>query len=216
MSHYSFDEIADFIYDKNPSLEKVMEINKHLYSCNECRKTYEAILEVYDAIEEWNRVYSKENAMKIRLVNVANRIKASNQRLAAKIYEMAKEIGRSAQNLALQIPSLSEIEAFAGDVMFQHPQLAVVTKSTATVTPVDEYIKSQVIDFENSRRVSIEEDGSLTMYLPLDAELLDREVILISDDESDEVISGKIKKYSEKEMYVCIDDVRPGKYMIFW
>lgn len=213
--HLSFEECVDIVYTEcgnGEFLTKISRVNCHIYHCEECREMYSTILEAKETAEEFAREQIVCREESERVLRAIKNFVIKNQMAVEKIKKLVERVKDFVVYVNLNIPSLSEIGLIDNRNDYWHPVLATVAKSTGA----DSFGKeiSSVLVNCNSNRISVEEDGVLSLVLSSQECDEDSIVLLVPHDGSKEIVMALPRQLEEDLFRVTFEDVTPGEYYI--
>ena len=220
--HLSIEDMISFI-----SMTKVDEdffemaarVNSHIYKCRECRENYETLLAASEAIENAVLFVPKSQMAYFNLIKGLYLFENKREKTKKKLSECIDAIKDLTYLVQVNVASLGEIacNSLSGESQFYHPAFAVGGKSFSN-SPEDVQtgiIKSTVID-EDNNKVTIGQDGTLSLFFNKDECYPGTIVILIPEDASQEPLFeySVEDSHSEDMAVVKFEDVTPGNYTV--
>jgi len=190
-THISFDEMVDYLSCKEADThfrELAAKINTHIIHCPECRKAYQAILALNDAIDSKVRImemssFHDRTGTSIRNLQKLARIKIDNFR-----------------NMLIEGMSFFRPEALGIN-------MSVGSESSENAS-----------FFVNDEGVSLDfaKDGTLTVRFPLTMSNMGDNIILQSENDPSIVITAKCEPFNQQTGCIRVHDLEPGSYLIYF
>lgn len=213
--HLSFEECVDAVYAETADedfFKKISKINYHIHHCEECREMYSAILAAKEVAEEIARQQLVQEEESKRVLMAIKAFVSKHQLAVEKIKELVEKAKEFATYMNLSIPTLSEIGVIGNSDEYWHPRLAMVTKSQGKDRTGEE-LQSVLVNC-NSNRISVEEDGVLSLVLSSQECDEDSIVLLVPHDASQDIVMALPKPLDGDLFRVLFEDVEPGEYYI--
>lgn len=210
-NHISIEEISRFILYTKPDDEYFRlsaKIHTHIKECPDCRKTYEAMINLEDAFDHMvSEKTQKDRMTKLQIINLLEeKIKKSV------LDKITINIENMRVRLEVNIPSFLNLEPMSGYEEYVHPHSLVFAKST-DVQEKNKIMKS-VLVYSKTNTVTIGQDASLTVVLTNDMCGESKYAVLVSEDLSDIYVSRPRVKEGKKSRYTFLD-ISLGEYKIF-
>ena len=210
MEHITIDEIISFlqINELNKSnMKMINDFNQHIYQCSECRKNYTELSQLVESID----TYVNSINEKINLLQACFKIKDKSYSeifsiFTNKIKNLSTEISVTIESMA----RISTANLFSG-FSFYHPAMSGQLKSTNSMVNME--MEDVLID-DKYNKISISEDGTLSIFVQKDICEDDEIVFLIPEDDEQDVLIGHTKACSEKFSRAEFFDIVPGNYKI--
>lgn len=218
MKHIDFDDMVKLVYSEkvdNEYTELAARVNKHIYSCPQCMRSYEAVCSIREFQEEYQGEVSAERNIIARIMQKIYKNNSLSIPLNNIVDSLIDKIENQKSLIEIKLKSFCEIATsnFESGFCFYHPQSVGVSKGTGDYVGTE--LKDVLID-DNYNRISIALDGTLSIRFQ--KQLIDEgdSVYLIPYDENSEVLIGTAKISEDGMTRVSFDDVVMGDYVILY
>ena len=217
--HISSEEMLEFFSANRitPEYIKLLaRINAHVSSCEECRKAYDSLHDADEALDKIITYIPESQRLKLNLVKGLYLFENEKTEGKHKIQASISSIKEISAAIQLKVVSYSELawEALSGGNQFYHPAFATSVKSSEDGSVrADGEIKSTLIDDE-SNRITIGIDRTLSLFLNKNECLVDSIVILIPVDGKMQPYFEYATSYDDKTVVARFDDIEPGEYSV--
>lgn len=210
MEHITIEEMLSFLQidELTPAnIKKANSFNQHIYQCSECRKIYSDLCEAVETIEE----ATNRNNENIRILQAC--FKTSKESYTEIISKFTKKIRDLATEITVEIESLTKITTtnLLSGFSFYHPVPVGQLKS------MGEKSKDEALDIlidDKYNRISVSQDGTLSLRFQKDVCREDQMVFLIPEDEEQDVLIAYSKMGADGLVRVEFYDLMPGNYKI--
>ena len=201
--HISREEMIDYLSVKKITSEfitKTAGYNAHIYKCEECRNLYN---EVSEMLEKEKRMARK---------NLAEKKNEFSSIIEDSITNALSYLNEKADNFSQWIDLQIDNLVLKSNSSFSHPTLSTVLMSTDAEEESPDVLS--VLADKQKNRMSIEEDGTFTMYFNSKQLPNGSCVILVSSDPNIVPQKGYVEKYDSENGYVEFYNVVSGEYAI--
>lgn len=208
--HIAFEDMADFIFNEDVSLEIAAKFNKHMMECSKCYQMYDALYTLHESMDEYLNAETDGEKLRTRIFEVLWSVRKSEP-----VEKLVAECGRFRHWISLEVNSAKRlVQMDASD--FAHPKLVTVMKSSTgddSEKITQSVIRSSLSD-ENNNRVSIGLDGTLSLYFSLSEHPVGQRVILLPDDPEAVPQIAALDGYDSSISFVRFEGICPGQYTI--
>ena len=190
-NHITFEEMAEFLTCKKPDArfrELSIKINPHILRCEDCRKMYQSMLALSDAIDEVER----------------------SKRMPS-FRTQAKEVFSDLKRLVqLKIDSLRNMVVEGGD--FSRLSMAGITMSTNR----SEEPNAGFYTNEDGVAIDYAKDGTLTIRFPKALCCEGTKVILQSRMNPQQIVTTICEEFDDDQVCATFYDIEPADYDLLY
>lgn len=215
-NHLTVDEMMEFICaDKVDTafFTLAAKVNAHLVSCDSCRKVYDALMAVDEAMDAVKAYTPKPKKTALQVLKGIILARGEGTLSPSFINNCVDSLAKAKTALMFNVENMCRLvsEQLGNGAVFYHPVLAATTKSYGGEG--NDAIDSVLTDGENNQ-VSIGLDGTLTVVLNEDDYAEGTLVMLLPADSEEEPYSAVAEEYGKDTVSVRFENVSPGKYSI--
>ena len=218
-AHISAEEMITFFSANrvDPDYIRLLaRINAHILECEECRKEYNALHDADEALDKIASCVPESQKMKLNIVKGLYIFENKRSEGKKRIQECISALKDISLSLKLKVLSYNELgwEAIAGGNKLYHPAFAASVKSSGNDGDMRSgEIKSTLID-DDSNRITIGIDRTLSLFLNKKEYLANSIVILIPTEKNIQPYFEYAASYDDKTVVARFDDIEPGEYIV--
>lgn len=220
--HIDAKDMVDFISAKSLDesiMKNAIKINKHLIECKKCREQYNEIFEILENLKKDE--LDVLDKLKISVLRAIKELEISTKTVNSQIQEIINNVNDKKDELVVNIKNYSSIDIVKQNDIYNfiHPvsNMSMVAKSFSdkkVENDIENSLSNSILeDNEFSNVITIDEDGTFTIYLDKTDCPVKSTIVLVSKD-FEEQYASVVQEYDNSKNKAEFFNIIPNEYMV--